>query len=178
MLFDHRLKWDIHISELGLRITRILNGLKIIRRKLTLKRATTIITAQALSIMYYAFSAWLTPSLGRKEIDDFEKIHFKALRVVVRDYKQRMNREIMSIYDGRVWQVARQLVDKKYFRKCRYEDRTSKIELIKIPTIYLMEVYRHTRRVHKNVINIKCLTATASNCRHNCKAMAELLLRL
>jgi len=33
---------------------------------------------------------------GRREIDRLEKVHFKALRVVVCDYRQRMNRELIS----------------------------------------------------------------------------------
>jgi len=55
-------------------IIKILNGLKIIRRKLTLKQAITIVTSQALSILYYASRAWLTPSLGRKEMDAVETL--------------------------------------------------------------------------------------------------------
>jgi len=39
---------------------------------------------------------WLTHALGRKEMDELERIHFKALRVVVRDYRQRMSRDLIS----------------------------------------------------------------------------------
>jgi len=93
---DHRLCWDKHISELRKRVIRILNGLKIIRRKLTLKQATTIVTSQALSILYYGSCAWLTPSLGKKEMAAVESIHFKSLRIIMRDYKQRMSRDFIS----------------------------------------------------------------------------------
>lgn len=93
---DHRLRWDKHINELRTRVIRILNGLKIIRRKLTLKQATAVVTSQALSILYYASCAWLTPSLGKKEMNAVESIHFKSLRIIMRDYRQRMSREYIS----------------------------------------------------------------------------------
>jgi len=103
IILDAKLKWDSHIAQLRTRITRVLNGLKIIRRKLNFKQAITIVTAQALSILYYASSAWLTvPSLGRKEMNALESIHFKALRVVVKDYRQRMSRDDISAMTNRL----------------------------------------------------------------------------
>jgi len=100
--FDHRLKWDTHIKDLRKRIIRIINGLKIIRRKLTFKQAITIVTSQALSILYYACPAWLSPSIGKSEMKDLESIHFKALRVVVCDYRQRLSRDTISTRTNRL----------------------------------------------------------------------------
>lgn len=79
--FDYRLKWNEHIHELRRRTVCIINGLRIIRRKLSFKQSV------ALSIIYYASSAWLTKSLGRKEMGMLERIHLKALRVIVSDYR-------------------------------------------------------------------------------------------
>lgn len=100
--FDHCLRWDRHINELKKRVLRVINGLKIIRRKLTFKQAVTLVTAQVLSIVYYASSAWLTPAIGKKELAELEKIHFKALRVVVRDHRQRMSRDLISTKTNRL----------------------------------------------------------------------------
>jgi len=102
VILDAKLKWDSHIAQLRKRITRVLNGLKIIRRKLNFKQAITIVTTQALSILYYASSAWVTPSIGRKEMNALESIHFKALRVVVNDYRQRMSRDVISALTNRL----------------------------------------------------------------------------
>jgi len=85
--FDYRLKWNEHIHELRRRTVCIINGLRIIRRKLSFKQSVPAVTAQALSIIYYASSAWLTKSLGRKEMGMLERIHLKALRVIVSDYR-------------------------------------------------------------------------------------------
>jgi len=58
------------------------------------------------SILYYASHAWLTPSLGRHEMDDLERIHFRTLHVlvvlVVRDYRQWMNRDLISVKTNRL----------------------------------------------------------------------------
>jgi len=96
IIIDPKLKWDCHVKELRKKITGIINGLRIIRRKLSFKQAITVVTSQALSILYYASSAWLTPSIGRKEMSSLESIHFKALRVVVKDYRQRISRSLIS----------------------------------------------------------------------------------
>jgi len=78
------------------RVPKIVNGLKIIRRKVTFKQAVTLVTAQILLIIYYTFSAWFTPAIGKKEEIEFEKIHYKALHIVVCDYHQRINRDLIS----------------------------------------------------------------------------------
>jgi len=44
----------------------------------------------------------LTPLLGRSEMDYLERIHFRALHVVVRDCKQRMNRDLISVKTNRL----------------------------------------------------------------------------
>jgi len=46
---------------------------------MALKQAITVVTSQALSILNYASCAWLTPTLGREEMDEVETIHYRAL---------------------------------------------------------------------------------------------------
>jgi len=99
---DDRLKWDVHIYELRKRILKVIGGLRIIRRKLTFRQAVTIVMSQVLSILYYASPAWLTPSIGKKELTLLESIHFKALRVVVCDHRQRMSRDRISVHTNRL----------------------------------------------------------------------------
>jgi len=99
---DDRLKWDAHVRELRKRIVKITSGLKLIRRKLNLKQAINVVTAQALSILYYASPSWLTPNIGKRELIDIERIHFKALRVAVCDYRQRLSRDTISVRTNRL----------------------------------------------------------------------------
>jgi len=49
-----------------------------------------------MSLLYYASMVWLTPSLSRKNWSLVESIHYKALRLVVKDYKQRMSRVMID----------------------------------------------------------------------------------
>jgi len=99
---DNRLKWNVHIEELKRKVTRIISGLKIIRRKLSFKQTLNVVTAQVFSILYYASPAWLTPAIGRAEMDNIERIHFKALRVVTKDFKQRQSRSSISTRTNRL----------------------------------------------------------------------------
>lgn len=62
----------------------------------------TIVTLQALSILYYTSPAWLTPAIGKKELTSLESIHFKALRVIVCDHRQRMSRDLISVRTNRL----------------------------------------------------------------------------
>jgi len=52
--------------------------------------------AQVFSIIYYASPAWLTPGIGRREMGDIKRIHFKAIQIVTKDYKQRPSRTSIS----------------------------------------------------------------------------------
>jgi len=77
-------------------ILRLINGLRIIRRKLNEKQSLTVVTAQVFSILYYASPVWLTPSIGREVMKDVESLHFKALRMITLDYKRRRSKEWLT----------------------------------------------------------------------------------
>jgi len=55
-----------------------------------------------MSILYYALPAWLTPNIGKKELNELKKIHFKALRVALCDYRQRLSRNTISVRTNRL----------------------------------------------------------------------------
>jgi len=67
-----------------------------VRNKLTEKQATTIVTAQIFSILYYACCVWLTPSLNKKILSTVESLHYRALRLIIRDYRQKISRTIIT----------------------------------------------------------------------------------
>jgi len=72
---------------------KALNGVKIVRNKLTQKQATQVVTAQIFSIPYYACAVWLTPMIGWKNMGAIESLHFRALRVIPWDYRQKISRD-------------------------------------------------------------------------------------
>jgi len=63
---------------------------------MTFKQSLSVITSQVFSVLYYASPVWLTPSVESRVLKEVEKIHFKALRLVTRDYKQRTSRDYIS----------------------------------------------------------------------------------
>jgi len=60
------------------------------------KQSLTVVTAQVSSTLYYASPVWLSPAVGKTVIKEVEKLHFKSLRVVTMDFKQRTSRELIS----------------------------------------------------------------------------------
>jgi len=93
---DYRLNWLPHVQITKNRVLKLLNGMKIIRKKMTFKQSLMVVTSQVFSVLYYASPVWLTPSTSSRIIKEIERIHFKTLRIVVRDYKQRMNKDLIS----------------------------------------------------------------------------------
>jgi len=96
VILDYRLNWLPHVQTAKNRVLKLLNGLKIIRKKMTFKQSLMVVTSQVFSVLYYASPVWLTPTTSSSITKEVERIHFKTLRVVVRDYKQRMNKDLIS----------------------------------------------------------------------------------
>lgn len=53
----------------------------------------TLVTSQLLSILYYACDAQLTLHLLTQDYRKLESIHFRCLRLIVKDFRQRIPRE-------------------------------------------------------------------------------------
>jgi len=73
-----------------------------VRNKLTQKQAITIVTAQIFSILYYASCVWPVPSLNRKTYCIVESMHYRALRLIIRDYRQKVSRETVTVKTKRL----------------------------------------------------------------------------
>jgi len=63
-----------------------------VRNKLTQSQATKVVTAQIFLILYFACTVWLTPSLNGSLKRTIDSLHFRALRLILRDYRQRVSR--------------------------------------------------------------------------------------
>jgi len=71
--------------------------LKIIRCKMTFKQSLAGgVTAQALLILNYASHVWCTPFLRKALVKEIEHVHFKAFRIVVQGYRQRISKNMIS----------------------------------------------------------------------------------
>jgi len=67
-----------------------------IRNKLNQRQTTKIVTAQNFSILYYACAVWLTPSISKKNLGRIESLHFRSLRLILKDYRQWISRNIIT----------------------------------------------------------------------------------
>jgi len=96
IIIDKEILWRPHVTTLKKKIMKVVGGVRIVRNKLTEKQTTSIVTAQIFSILYYACSVWLTPSLNKKTLCSVESLHYRALRLIVRDYRQRLSRQVVT----------------------------------------------------------------------------------
>jgi len=88
VLIDKELTWREHITSLRKRISSIIGGMRLIRNKLTQEPSTMVVTSQIFSILYYSCPVWLTPALNRKCLKTVENLHFRALCLIICDYRQ------------------------------------------------------------------------------------------
>jgi len=93
---DNKLKWNHHINKQTERLIKILNGVKIIRKKFEVDQMKKIITAQAFSILYYCDVVWLNPSTGHENYKKLNRIHYAALRLIVGDWKRQMHKSDLN----------------------------------------------------------------------------------
>jgi len=93
---DKGLTWKPHISTLKKRVLKITGGVRMVRKKLNKGDAIKIVTAQLFSVLYYACCVWLTPSLCKKQLCTIESLHYKALRLILRDYRQKISRDVVT----------------------------------------------------------------------------------
>jgi len=73
---DKGLSWKPHVANIRSRVMKVIGGVRMIRNKLSVKQSTSIVTAQVLSLLYYACSVWLTPTINRKSLRTIESLHF------------------------------------------------------------------------------------------------------
>lgn len=93
---DKGLTWGNHVKTLKKRVLSVVGGIRMIRNKLTPKQTTQVVTAQIFSILYYACTVWLTPTICRKNLSIIEGLHYRSLRLVIKDYRQRISRNVIT----------------------------------------------------------------------------------
>jgi len=89
---DKDLSWKTHIATLKKRVISVIGGMRMVRNKLTQTQATNVVTAQVFSILYYACAVWLTPSLSSDLKRTVNSLHYRSLRLIIRDYRHKICR--------------------------------------------------------------------------------------
>ncbi len=93
IMLDCNLKWDHQVSHVIKTSAWKLAVLQKLRNKFNTSQFLQILTTQFFSKMLYASQVWLTSSTSRRLWKRIESLHYKAVRVAVRDHKRRINRE-------------------------------------------------------------------------------------
>jgi len=74
---------------------KMISGLKVIRHALTEEQFLTVATAQYYGSLYYGLPVWFH-SMQRKHQDKIQVLHYKLLRVVVRDWQMVYPRDLLD----------------------------------------------------------------------------------
>jgi len=109
IILNSKLSWSEQIHYITGKIKGLMQGLRIIRKKLDFKETLTLVTAQVMSVLYYGCQVWLTPNLLRSEMKKVEGCHYRALRISLNDFRQRVNRE-------RINQITKRMPPKTWMR--------------------------------------------------------------
>ncbi len=95
IMFDSRLKWDVHVNNVIKNAKNNIHGLRILRRNLSERNYLKILNAQFFSKMYYGSVVWLghVSSNDRKRLDS---LHYSALRIGCYDFKKCLPRWVLD----------------------------------------------------------------------------------
>jgi hypothetical protein len=93
--FDAQLSWKPHVEKV-IRVAKItIHGLRILRRNLPLSHFMRVLTSQFFSKVYYGSPIWLN-SLLENDLKRVERIHYRALRVGIYDFKNKVSRDLLD----------------------------------------------------------------------------------
>jgi len=80
---------NTNVTSLKKWVLRIIDGVQIVRNKLTQRLATSVIS---IDTIFCLFSLAHTVHKQEEPLIDWERLHYRALRLILRGYRQRINR--------------------------------------------------------------------------------------
>jgi hypothetical protein len=95
--FDYKLSWETHIRQTAAKANRKLSVLQKIRKFFTQKQFLQILTSQFFSVLFYCSQAWLTSATKRTYWSLINSVHYRALRVAMREFRPKTNREKIDV---------------------------------------------------------------------------------
>jgi len=93
--FDSDMKWSSQAKTVIVKLRRLNSGLKFLRRKLNTNQFLKVLTAQYYSTCYYGGEVWLN-SLGFDDKRRMNALHYRTLRIVLRDYRRKLHRSSLD----------------------------------------------------------------------------------
>ncbi len=95
--FDHNLSWESHIRQDNKKANSKLSVLKKVRKYFTKEQFIKILTTQLFSTFYYCSPIWLPSSTKQQLWKIVNSAHYQALRLVVYDFRRKINREKLDV---------------------------------------------------------------------------------
>jgi len=92
MIFQDDLREDAQVSRIIKSCKTLIPKLRFLGRFLTREQMKTVVTAQFYSRMYYGCEIWLNDLTAARSWRFLNSLHYKALRVIVRDQKNECQR--------------------------------------------------------------------------------------
>jgi len=90
------LSWKTHLSTLAGKAQKMINGLRILRRTLNHDEILWVITSQYYGRLFYAIAVWYS-ALTIKMQNRLDILHYKTLRVAIKDYIRIYPREMLDL---------------------------------------------------------------------------------
>lgn len=93
LTFSHNLSWTPHIEKAVKKAASICNRVRFIRRSLNMDQTLRVLTSYYYSAVYYGSAVWLGSMTTSEEWKLLNKAHYRALRIVTRDYRREKSRK-------------------------------------------------------------------------------------
>jgi len=93
LTFQTDMKWNFHVNTVLKKIQSKLSMLRKIRRNLDLQDYLKVATAQLYSILYYGSPVWMNDTLEKSLWQKLKSLHYRILRVGIRDFKRRKSKK-------------------------------------------------------------------------------------
>jgi len=82
LTFDNKLDWSAQVESTVKKCTRLLHGLRYIRKYFDVKKATQVITSFFFSLLNYGLEVWYHPRLKFHLKRRIRALHYKAMRTI------------------------------------------------------------------------------------------------
>jgi len=89
--FDNKMKWNVQANSAIAKGRKLCYGLTYLRQKLSSEQFIKVLTCQFYSTIYYGCEVWLD-SLSFNDLRRLNALHYRGLRIAVRDYKKCLHR--------------------------------------------------------------------------------------
>jgi len=101
-MLGSKMDWTPHIDQQVTRENKIINDLRIIRRKFNTKQLSQIVTSQVFGVLYYGAATWFTTLTKSTDFKKLTKLHYVASRIIVGNWRCTQSRDILDQQTNRL----------------------------------------------------------------------------